>query len=381
MIPYGRHWVDEEDIRAVVEVLRSDWLTTGPAVEAFEEGVAHFVDAKYGVAVSSGTAALHAAMFAAGIGPGDEVILSPVTFVATANAVVFQGGRPVFADVDPCTLLLNPEEVKARITSRTKAVVAVDYAGHPCDYDALREIAGSHGLVLLADACHALGATYKGRKVGTLADLTAFSFHPVKHITTGEGGMVVTNNSSYAERMRRFRNHGLTTDHRQRTATGTWFYEMEDLGFNYRLTDFQCALGLSQLKKLPEWIHRRQEIARQYGRALAEIPGIHPLKVASNVSPAYHLYVIRLGLSRLQRDRAEIFAALRKEGVGVNVHYLPVHLHPFYRRLLGTGPGLCPAAENAYPEILSLPIYPQMSDREVKQVVTAVRKVLEAASA
>lgn len=277
LLPYGRQSVDEEDIQAVVEVLRSDYLTTGPKVREFEEAFTAYVGAKYAVAVSSGTAALHAAVFAAGIGAGDEVIVPPMTFAATANAVVFQGGKPVFADVDSDTLLLNPAELEKKITPRTKAIIAVDYAGQPCDYDSLRAITDHHRLMLIADACHALGAMYKGRKVGTLADLNIFSFHPVKHITTGEGGMITTDNPKFAEQLRIFRNHGITTDHREREQQGSWFYEMVDLGYNYRLTDFQCALGMSQLGKLAKWVARRQEIAAIYDEALADIPGIQPL--------------------------------------------------------------------------------------------------------
>ena len=375
MIPYGRQSVDEGDIQAVAEVLRSDWLTTGPLVERFETAVAEFAGAKHAVAVSSGTAALHAAYYAAGIGPGDEVILPPMTFVATANAVLFQGGIPVFADVDPDTLLVDPQEVERRINSRTKAIAAVDYAGQPCDYDALRSIADRRGLTLIADACHSLGAEYKGRKVGTLADLTVLSFHPVKALTTGEGGMVVTDNPEYAARMKRFRNHGLTTDHRQRTAEGTWKYEMMDLGYNYRITDFQCALGLSQLGKLPRWIKRRREIASQYGKGLRDLPGAEPLRVLTEVSPAFHLYVIKLDLDFLKMDRAGVFASLRKDGIGVNVHYLPIHLQPFYRRHLRTRPGMFPAAEAAYEKILSLPIFPSMKDPEVREVAERVGKM------
>ena len=377
ILPYGRQWIDEEDIKAVVEVLRSDWLTTGPMVEAFEKAVAHFVGAKYGVAVSNGTAALHTAVYAAGIGPGDEVIVPPMTFAATANAVVFQGGTPVFADVGTDTLLINQAEVESKITPRTKAIVTVDYAGQPCDYDALRAIADRHGIVLIADACHAIGTEYKGRKVGTLADLTVFSFHPVKHITTGEGGMVVTDNPEFAERMRRFRNHGITTDYRQRAKEGTWYYEMVDLGYNYRITDFQCALGLSQLRKLPGWIARRREIARDYDNAFTNMPAIKPLEVSPDVSHAYHLYIIRLDLDKLRADRRIIFSALREEGIGVNVHYIPVHLHPFYRQRFSTGPGLCPVAEAVYERIISLPIFPRMNDADVEDVITAVHKVVE----
>jgi perosamine synthetase len=375
VIPYGRQTVDEGDIQAVAEVLRSDWLTTGPLVERFEKAVAEFVGAPHAVAVSSGTAALHAAYHAAGIGPGDEVILPPMTFVATANAAVYLGGVPVFADVDPRTLLLDPREAEKKITPRTKAVVAVDYAGHPCDYDSLRALADRHGLTLIADACHSLGGETRGRKVGTLADLTVFSFHPVKAMTTGEGGMVVTGNPEFAAKMRRFRNHGLTTDHRQRTAGGTWLYEMVDLGYNYRLTDFQCALGLSQLGKLPRWIGRRREIARDYDRALSALPGVHPLAVLPHVIHAYHLYVIRLESGAGGKDRGAFFRALRAEGIGVNVHYPPVHLHPYYRGRFDTRPGMCPVAEQAYEQILSLPIFPSLKDPEVREISDRVGRI------
>lgn len=379
-LPYGRQWLDEEDIDAVVAVLRSDWLTTGPKVEEFERTFAEVVGANEAVAVSSGTAALHAAMYAIGIGPGDEVIVPAMTFAATANCVVFQGGTPVFADVDPDTLLIDPAHVEAKITRRTKAIIAVDYAGQPCDYDALRAIADRFGVALVADACHSLGGRYKGRPVGSLADLNVFSFHPVKHITTGEGGMVTTNAPEFARRMRIFRNHGITTDYRQREQQGSWFYEMIDLGYNYRLTDIQCALGLRQLQKLPIWVRRRQDIAEKYNAAFAGISALSPLKVRTDASHAYHLYVVRLDLASLQTGRAEIFAALRAEGIGVNVHYIPVHLHPFYQQRFGTGRGLCPVAEAAYEEIITLPIFPKMSEEDVMDVIFAVHKVLEAYS-
>ena len=369
-IPYGHQWVEEDDVKAVIDVLRSDWLTTGPAVDAFEKAVAEFVSAEYGVAVSSGTAALHTAMFAIGIGPGDEVIVPSMTFAATANAIVFQGATPVFCDVDSDTLLIDPNLIERKINSRTKAIIAVDYAGQPCDYDALRDIADRNDLVLVADACHSIGAEYKGRKVGALADLTTFSFHPVKHITTGEGGMVVTNNPEYCKRMRRFRNHGITLDHRQRIEKQSWYYEMTDLGYNYRITDFQCALGMSQLKKLPAWIKRRQEIASRYDIAFNDLPPIEPLAVTSNVSHVYHLYVIRLR----DIDRNKVFSSLRAAGIGVNVHYIPVHLHPFYRERFGTKEGMCPIAEAAYEQILSLPIFSAMLDRDVDLVISSVKE-------
>jgi len=376
-LPYGRHWVNDEDIQAVVNVLHSDWLTTGPMVEAFEKAVAEFVGAKYGVAVSSGTAALHAAMYAAGVSQGDEVLLPPMTFVATANAVVFQRGLPVFVDINPDTLLVDSANLQDKITAKTKAVIAVDYAGQPCDYDKLRDITNNNNLVLIADACHALGAKYKDKKVGTLADLTVFSFHPVKHITTGEGGMVVTDNPTFAERMRRFRNHGIATDHRQRAELGTWYYEMIDIGYNYRLSDFQCALGVSQLCKLSAWIDRRREIAKCYDEAFGEELTIKPVSVSENAFHVYHLYVIQLDLNRLNGNRATIFSALRREGIGVNVHYIPVHMHPYYREHFKTGVGLCRVAETAYERILSLPIFPAMTNENVTKVITSVKRVLE----
>jgi perosamine synthetase len=373
MIPYGRQSIDEDDIRAVVDVLRSDWLTTGPKVVEFEQSFAEFVGAKEAVAVNSGTAALHAAMFALKIEPGDEVIVPAITFAATANCVVFQGGTPVFADVNPDTLLIEPEQVESKINSRTRAVVAMDYAGHPADYDRLRNITDKHGIALAADACHALGAEYKNKKVGTLADLNIFSFHPVKHITTGEGGMITTDDTELARKMRIFRNHGITSDHHQREATGSWFYQMVDLGFNYRLSDIQCALGISQLRKLPKWLDRRRQIAQQYNQAFAQISAIRPLHVEDYIIHAYHLYVVQLEDRFTEIDRDKTFSHLRQKGIGVNVHYIPVHLHLFYQKRFGTFPGLCPQAEAAFDQIISLPIFPDMEDRMVNRVIDVIR--------
>ena len=374
-IPYGRQFIDKDDIQSVEEVLRSNWLTTGPMVEFFEKEFTKYTNSKYAVALSSGTAALHAAMYAIGIESGDEVIVPPMTFLATANSVVYQGGRPVFSDIEPDTLLIDPSLIEEKITPQTKAVAVVDYAGQPCDYDALREIADRHNLFLVGDSCHALGSSYKGSCVGNIADMTAFSFHPVKHITTGEGGMVSTNNLEFANRMRAFRNHGIDIDHKQRSDKGTWFYEMVDLGYNYRITDIQCALGISQLKKIDGWIKRRQEIAHCYDDAFLDCKEIKSLSVRSDVSHAYHLYVIRLNLDLLKSGRKEIFAELRSRGIGVNVHYIPVHLHPYYRKKFGTKSGLCPVAEDSYEEILSLPIFPTMSDGDVDRVVSEVMDV------
>ena len=371
-IPYGRQYIDEDDIKAVVEVLRSDWITTGPAVDAFEKAVTEFVGAEYGVAVSSGTAALHTAMYAIGIGPGDEAIVPSMTFAATANAVVFQDATPVFCDVSADTLLIDPKLVESKINSKTKAIIAVDYAGQPCDYDILREIAERNSLALVADACHSIGATYKSRQVGTLADLTIFSFHPVKHITTGEGGIIVTDNAAYFERMKMFRNHCINVDHGQRAEKGSWFYEMVDLGYNYRITDIQCALGISQLKKLPGWIKRRQEIASKYDQTFSGLSAIEPLAVTSNVSHVYHLYVIKL--RDIERDK--VFSLLRTAGIGVNVHYIPVHLHPFYRERFGTKEGMCPAAEVVYKQILSLPMFSALTNEDVDTVISVVREAV-----
>jgi perosamine synthetase len=311
-------------------------------------------------------------MYAAGIGPGDEVIVPAITFVATANAAVYLGASPVFADLQPDSLVVDPAGVEQKITSRTKAIVGVDYAGHPCDYDALARIAGRYGLALIGDACHALGAEYKGKKVGTLADLTVFSFHPVKHITTGEGGMVTTADAKLAALMRRFRNHGVTTNHHERSKQDTWSYEMEDIGYNYRINDFQCALGLSQLARLREQLAARRAIAKRYDDAFAALPAIRPLAVSEHIAHAYHLYVVALQSGRWAESRDRLFAHLRKRGIGVNVHYLPVYLHPYYRRRFGTGKGLCPIAEKAYENILSLPMFPAMTGAQVELVIEAV---------
>jgi len=378
LLPYGRQLVDDDDIAAVIDVLRSDWLTTGPKIPEFEQAFAALTGSLEAVAVSSGTAALHAAMHAINIKPGDEVIVPAITFAATANSVVFQGGHPIFVDVHPDTLLIDPEQITKHISTKTKAIIAVDYTGQPCDYDTLRGLADRYNVKLIADACHSLGGSYKERPVGQLADLSTFSFHPVKHITTGEGGMITTNDAELARRMRIFRNHGITSDHRQREQQGSWFYEMVDLGYNYRITDIQCVLGLSQLRKLAAWVKRRQEIAQRYNTAFAEIPAVQPLGVRTEVSHAYHLYVIRLDLDRLQATRGQIFAALRAEGIGVNIHYIPVHLHPFYRERFSTKPGMCPVAEAAYERVISLPIFPQMTDADLDDVIEAMHKVISA---
>lgn len=376
LLPYGCQSVDEQDIQAVVEVLKSDWLTTGPKVLEFEQSFAEWVGAGYAISFSSGTAALHGAAFAAGLGPGDEAITSPMTFAATANCVLYQNATPVFADVSHDTLNLDPQPAASKITQQTKAILPVDYAGHPADLDAFLELAERHGLTIIEDACHALGAEYRGRRVGSMAHMTVFSFHPVKHLTTGEGGMVTTNNREFAETLRRFRNHGINSDARDRLKTGGWFYEMTLLGFNYRLTDIACALGISQLEKLEENLARRRQIAARYNAAFGDLPGMAPPSVRPDTNPAWHLYPIRLELERLSANRAEIFRALRAENIGVNVHYIPVHQHPYYRERFGFQDGECPVAESAYERLISLPMFHGMTDEDVEDVVHAVRKVV-----
>jgi perosamine synthetase len=380
LLPYGRQSISEEDIQAVTDVLRSDWLTTGPKVAEFEEAFAAWVGAKHAVSFSSGTAALHGAAFAAGLKPGDESITTPMTFAATANCVLYQGATPIFADVSPDTLNLDPEQFVSRITPRTKAVLPVDYAGHPADLDAIQNAAAPHGLIVIEDASHALGAEYRGRRAGSIAAMTVFSFHPVKHLATGEGGMVTTDRADFAETLRRFRNHGISSDARQRQSEGQWHYEMVLLGFNYRLTDIACALGLSQLKKLEQNLARRRAIAARYGVAFSDVEEVTLPAVRAEVNPAWHLYPIRLNLEKLNADRSQIFRALRAENIGVNVHYIPVHLHPYYRDHFGHRAGEFPIAEDAYNRLISLPMFHGMSDQDVNDVIAAVDKVFAAFS-
>jgi UDP-4-amino-4,6-dideoxy-N-acetyl-beta-L-altrosamine transaminase len=375
MLNYGRQSIDEDDIQAVIQVLKGDWLTTGPSVSAFEKAVANYLGVKEAVAVNSGTAALHAATYAAGIGPGDEVIVPPITFVASANCILYMGGKPVFADVIRGTLNLDPQDVERKITPKTKAIIAVDYAGQPCEHDALRALADKYRLVVIEDASHALGATYKGQKVGVLHELTTLSFHPVKHITTAEGGMVVTNNSDLATKMRSFRTHGIDVDFHKREETGLWLYDVVALGYNYRLPDVNCALGISQLKKLNDWLERRRAISAQYRRAFADMPEIEMSFVIPECEPAWHLYVIRLNFDHLRVGRSEVFKALKAENIGVNVHYIPIPWLTNYQRM-GYSKGQWPVAESEYERIISIPIFPAMSDKDVSDVIESVKKVV-----
>jgi perosamine synthetase len=375
-LPYGRQSIEKSDVDAVVEILRSDWLTTGPKVAEFEEAFAAHVGAAHAVSFSSGTAALHAAAFAAGLKSGDEAITTPLTFAATANCVLYQGATPVFADVSPDTLNLDPAQAEKKISAKTRAIIPVDYAGHPVDLSQIIEIARRNNLIVIEDACHALGAEFDGKRVGGIADMTVFSFHPVKHITTGEGGMVATNNAQFAETLRRFRNHGISSDARQRQSAGQWHYEMVLLGFNYRLPDIVCSLGIEQLKRLEANLARRREIAARYTAAFRQVRGVIPPVVRDDAIPAWHLYPIRLELEKLTTDRAEIFRALRAENIGVNVHYIPVHYHPYYRERFGSRTGEFPVAEDAYERLISLPMFHSMTNADVDDVICAVRKVL-----
>ena len=376
LLRYARQWIDEDDIQAVAEVLESDWLTTGPKIAEFEAQFAKYVGAKYAVAVSSGTAALHAACFAAGIDKGDEVITTPITFVASSNCILYMGGKPVFADIKENTYNIDPKEIDRKITDRTKAIIPVDFAGQPADLDAIHEIAQKHNLIVIEDAAHALGAECKGRRVGSISDLTTFSFHPVKHITTGEGGMVVTNDKECYEKLLIFRTHGVNKNRvKLRKNEGPWYYEMQGLGYNYRITDFQCALGISQLKKIDEFVKRRREIVKRYNDALKSIEEINTPYEKPEVKSTWHIYVIRLKLDRLKVSRKEIFEALRRENIGVQVHYIPIYYQPYYQKL-GYKKSLCPAAERYYEGAITLPLFPGMDNKDALRVINTVKKII-----
>lgn len=375
-LPYGKQKIEQADIDAVVQVLQSDLLTTGPAVVAFEEAVADYVGANYAVAFANGTAALHAACFAADIQPGDEVITSPLTFAASANCVLYQRGVPVFADIDETTWNIDPIEIEKKITPKTKAIIPVDFTGKPVEMDEINEIAKKHSLIVIQDSAHALGAIYNNQKVGSIADMTEFSFHPVKHITTGEGGMITTNRKDLYEKLKRFVTHGITRDPSQMSENqGPWFYQQLDLGYNYRITDIQCTLGISQLSRMDENLKRRHEIVAQYQDAFGSMEGVSIPQIENLKDSAWHLYILKLNLEELATDRKVIYEALQAENIGVNVHYIPVYWHPYYQQL-GYEKGLCPKAEALYEQIITLPLFSAMSDEDVLNVVEAIKKVI-----
>ncbi len=374
-IPYGKQSISEEDIQAVVDVLHSDYLTTGPKIEEFEKEVAKYVGAKYAVAISNGTVALHAACFASGITKGDEVITTPITFAASANCALYCGAKPVFADIDPNTYNISPEEIEKNITSKTKAVIPVHYSGQPCDMDEIINIAEKNNLIVIQDAAHALGADYKGMKIGSFGDMTIFSFHPVKHITTGEGGMIVTNNEEFYKRLKLFRSHGITRDKDMlEKDEGAWYYEQLVLGYNYRITDIQCALGISQLKRLDKFISKRRFLTERYNNAFKNTDSIKIPYIKEECNSSHHLYVIQV------KNRKEIFDKLREAGIGVNVHYIPVYKHPYYQRN-GYENVCCINAEKLYKHIISLPLYYDLTEEQqdyvIEKVIEYVKNIVQ----
>lgn len=376
-LTYGRQSIDENDIQAVVNVLRGEYLTTGPAVKELEQAIASYVGVKYAVAVSNGTTALHTALVGCGIVEGDEVIVTPMTFVASVNAILYVGAIPVFADIDEKTLNIDVRDIEEKITTKTKAIIPVDFAGQPVDLDEIRELAKRYDLKVIEDGAHSLGSSYRGEKVGKQADVTTFSFHPVKPITTGEGGVVVTNDFEIYKKMEIFRSHGITRDNKLLIDKnqGNWYYEQQLLGNNYRLTDIQAALGVSQINKLDRFIQRRREIAEIYNRELEDIIEIKLPYEKEDRQSGYHLYIIRLELESIKATRKEIYEALQAEGIGVNVHYIPVYFQPYYKNL-GFNKGICLITEKVYEELISLPIFPGMSEGDIIDVVNAVKKVI-----
>lgn len=377
-IPYGHQWIDDNDIKAVTSVLKNDWISQGPKVAEFEKLIASYCRVKYSVAFSSGTAALHAATFASGISYGDEVITTPITFAADGNCVLYNEGKVKFVDIKEDTYNIDSQKIRAKISSKTKAIISVDFAGQPCDIDEIKRICEKNNIVFIEDAAHSIGAEYKTKRIGGLADLTIFSFHPVKTITTGEGGMVLTNNIEYYKKLKTFRTHGITKDTKElKKNEGDWYYEMQFLGYNYRITDIQCALGISQFSKLENFVARRREIAMRYNDLFKNVSEITTPYEKPDVKSAYHLYVIKLNLDRLRVNRKKIFDALREKKIGVHVHYIPVHLHPFYQENFQYKKGDFPISEDYYNRALTLPIFPKMSEQDINFVASNVKKIIK----
>lgn len=376
-LSYGHQYIDDADIQAVNAVLRGDFLTCGPKVEELEQRLCGLTGTGYCTAVSNGTAALHTACLAAGIGPGDEVITTPITFAATSNAILYCGGTPVFADIDPQTYEIDPQSVEAHITEKTKAVIAVDFTGAPCDYDALCAICKKHNLLLIEDAAHSIGTNYRGVPVGSIADLTTFSFHPVKTVTAGEGGAVLSKEPELAGRVQMFARHGITRElaRLEEKDNSNWYYEQQMLGYNFRMTDIQCALALSQLDKLDRFAARRRELVRRYDEELGKLPEVRIQRECDGADAVRHLYILRLDFTRLSCDRREFYDAMQAENIGVNVHYIPVYWFPYYRSL-GYQKGLCPNAEAYYESSMTLPLYYSMTDQDQEDVIRAVKKVV-----
>lgn len=374
---YGHQYIDDKDIEAVVEVLKSDYLTCGPKVDEMEQKLCKLTGAKYACAVSNGTAALHVACQAIGLKEGDEVITTPITFAASSNCALYCSATPVFADIKEDTYNIDPESVLSKITEKTKAVVAVDFTGQAVELKRLREICDEHNLVLIEDGAHSIGTKYDGRNVGCIADITTFSFHPVKTVTCGEGGAVMTNNEEYAKRLFLYRSHGITRDPDllERESEGGWYYEQVGLGMNYRLTDIQAGLLISQLDKLQMFTQRRREIVNKYNEAFKDVDGVIVQKEIPESETTRHLYILRLDLDKLNCTRREFFDAMAAENVCCNVHYIPVYRHPYYEKL-GYKKGLCPVAERVYEGIMSLPLYYSLSDEDVNDVITAVNKLV-----
>lgn len=374
---YGRQCIEQDDIDAVAETLKSPLITCGPRVEALEAKLCEVTGAKYAVVVANGTAALHLAALAADFGEGDEVIVSAITFAASSNCVLYCGAKPVFADIRPDTYNIDPEAVEKLITPRTRGIVAVDFTGQSVEHDALGEICRKHGLVLIEDAAHAIGTKYKGRPIGSIADMTCFSFHPVKTVTGGEGGAITTNDEKLYRRLMRVRTHGITRnmDEMVHPTDAAWYNEQVELGYNYRMTDFQAALLLSQLHKLPKFAARRREIVKKYDEAFSRMLELIVQREITESDTVRHLYILRLNLERLSCDRRQFFDALYAENTCPQVHYLPVYWHSYYEKL-GYGKGLCPNAEKYYNEVMSIPLYYGLTDDDVEDVIRAVRKVV-----